>query len=249
MEETPNIVEAVSLGGGTHDMSVWSLFLEAGFVVQMVMVLLIIASFWSWVIIFDKIMRLRNLNMETTKFENTFWSGTSLETLYDKLSKNPPEPMASIFVSAMAEWKRANLKGLTGKTKEALMQRIERAMDIAIAKEMEKTEKYLIFLASVGATAPYIGLFGTVWGILHSFQAIALTQNTTLSSVAPGIAEALFATALGLVAAIPAVLAYNKISTDLGRYAARLESFAGEFSAIISRQLDEKDADSNKKAA
>lgn len=240
MSEEQSVVDAVSLAGSVHDMSVWGLFLQADWVVKSVIILLIVASFWTWAVVFDKILRLRRLNMESTEFENAFWSGQSLDTLHKSHMSKTGEPMAAVFVAAMSEWKRANLTTLTRGAKDAVIQRIERVMSITVDREMERLERYLIFLASTGATAPFIGLFGTVWGIMNSFQGIAMSQNTSLAAVAPGIAEALFATALGLVAAIPAVVAYNKIAADMDRYAGRLESFAGEFTAIISRQLDEK---------
>jgi len=249
MANEAKVVEAINLGGGASDLSLWGLFWQADIVVQLVMFMLLVASFWCWVIIFDKILRLRRLNMESTNFENQFWSGKSLETLHNKLKKGTSDPMARVFVAAMGEWARSETNNLTKNTKAALMQRLDKIMTLTIDQQMEKLERYMIFLATVGATAPFVGLFGTVWGIMNSFQAIALTQNTTLVAVAPGIAEALFATAIGLIAAIPAVIAYNKLSTDLSRYATRMEGFGSEFSSIISRQLDEKIEGSTKKAA
>ena len=239
----PKIVNAVTLAGsvGSTDMSIIGLFLQADYVVKAVMVLLIFASFWCWAIIFDKIMRLRRLQAQASEFEEQFWSGAPLEDLYDRLGSRPGEPMSAIFSSAMREWRRSAAKGLvgSGSMRASLRQRIEQVMQITLQREMGQVERYMTFLASVGSTAPFIGLFGTVWGIMNSFKSIALTKNTSLAVVAPGIAEALFATALGLVAAIPAVIAYNKISSDIGRYTARLEGFAAEFGAIVSRQLDE----------
>ena len=240
----PKLVNAVTLGGsvGPTDMSIIGLFMSADLVVKIVMVMLILASFWCWAIIFDKIIRLRRLQAQASEFEEQFWSGAALEDLYDRLGSRPEEPMSAIFSSAMREWRRSAAKGLigSGSMRASLRQRIEQVMQITLAREVSHVERYMTFLASVGSTAPFIGLFGTVWGIMNSFKSIAMTKNTSLAVVAPGIAEALFATALGLVAAIPAVLAYNKISNDLGRYANRLEAFAGEFSAILSRQLDER---------
>jgi biopolymer transport protein TolQ len=239
-----NVVDSVTLDGSViQDLSVWGLFIESDVVVKIVIVILLIASFWSWAIIFDKVLRMRRLGVLAEQFEEAFWSGGSLDDLYDRIDKRPSDPMAALFVSAMREWRRASARGLSvGETlKTSLQQRVERVMDIALGREMERLERHMIFLASVGSSAPFIGLFGTVWGIMNAFTAIAASKNTTLAVVAPGIAEALFATALGLVAAIPAVIGYNKISSDLGRYAGRLESFAGEFTAILSRQLDEKD--------
>ncbi|MBW7849622.1 MAG: protein TolQ [Rhodospirillales bacterium] len=236
------VIESVALGGAA-DLSMWSLFLRADFVVKLVMVMLAAASFWSWAIIFDKVIRLRRLFGRADQFEESFWSGGSLEELYDRIGSRPLDPMASIFVAAMREWRRsaARGKGDHSTMRTGLSQRIDRVMQVTLGREMEMLESRMGFLASVGSTAPFIGLFGTVWGIMNSFQSIALTKNTSLAVVAPGIAEALFATALGLVAAIPAVIAFNKLSGDLDRYAKRLENFAGEFGAILSRQLDEKE--------
>jgi biopolymer transport protein TolQ len=219
------------------DLSIWNLFMEADIIVKAVMVALVLVSFWCWAIIFDKLFRLRGLVRRAEQFEESFWSGGSLEELYDRIGSRPMDPMSSIFVAAMREWRRSATKGLAG---VSLPQRIDRVMQVTLSREMEALEARLGFLASVGSTAPFIGLFGTVWGIMNSFHHIGETKNTSLAVVAPGIAEALFATALGLVAAIPAVLAYNKLSTDMDRYAKRLEGFAGEFGAILSRQLEEK---------
>ena len=235
-------VEALQLGETMpYDMSIWGLFLEADIVVKAVIVVLIAASFWTWAIIFDKAIRFRRLRGRADQFEEAFWSGGSLDDLYDRIDKRPPDPMAAIFVSAMREWRRSTSRGGAGSAQSSLslQQRIERVMDITLGREMQRLERQMIFLASVGSAAPFIGLFGTVWGIMNSFSSIAAAKNTTLAVVAPGIAEALFATALGLVAAIPAVIGFNKLSTDLGRYTGRLEAFAGEFTAILSRQLDE----------
>ena len=237
-------VEAVDLGGSLDPgLTIWGLFLDADIVVKAVIVILILASFWSWAIIFEKAVRIRRLRSLANRFEDTFWSGGSLDELYEELDQHPPDPMSAIFVSAMREWRRsrAAVSATAGRLRAGLQQRIERVMDITLGREMQRLERHMIFLASVGSAAPFIGLFGTVWGIMNAFTSIAAAKNTTLAVVAPGIAEALFATALGLVAAIPAVIGFNKLSTDLGRYAARLEAFAGEFTAILSRQLDEQD--------
>ncbi len=233
---------AQAIGGANYDFSVLGLFLEADIVVKIVMIGLFFASIWSWAIIIDKLRRLRKLRRLARQFEDSFWSGGSLEDLYDRISNRPTDPMSSIFVAAMREWRRSAAKGLLGTEhlRESLQDRIERVMNITLGREMDQIERYMGYLASVGSAAPFIGLFGTVWGIMRSFIAIGGTKNTTLAVVAPGIAEALFATALGLVAAIPAVLAYNKLSGDIARYGNRLEAFAGEFGAILSRQLEEK---------
>lgn len=237
------IVDAIDLGGSVaENLSAWSLFIEADFVVKVVMIALIFASFWCWAIIFDKVVRLRKLRRRANAFEDEFWSGGSLEDLYDRLGPRELDPMGSIFASAMREWRRASAMGPGRERNTAsLQQRIERVMDITLGREMERLERQMIFLASVGSSAPFIGLFGTVWGIMNAFTSIAASKNTSLAVVAPGIAEALFATALGLVAAIPAVIAYNKLSSDLDQYEGRLEAFAGEFTAILSRQLEERD--------
>ncbi|MBB43677.1 MAG: protein TolQ [Rhodospirillaceae bacterium] len=228
---------AILSGSVSNDMSVWGLFLQADMVVKVVLILLIIASLWSWAIIFEKTLRLRKLWSRADSFEEVFWSGGSLDDLFDRTSKRPADPMSSIFNAAMREWRRSSSRAITDNA--GLAQRIERVMYVTLGREMDNAEKHMTFLASVGSTAPFIGLFGTVWGIMDSFQAIAMTKDTSLAVVAPGIAEALFATALGLVAAIPAVLAYNKFSNEFGRYSARLEAFSSEFGAIISRQLEE----------
>ena len=217
----------------------WTLFLRADLIVKLVMLLLLSASVWCWAIIIEKSVRLRRLNRDATEFEDSFWSGGSLDALYDRIGAQPLDPMAAVFSSAMKEWRRSAETGnLTVDRGSSLTERIDRVMDVTLSRELEHVERQMIILASTGSTAPFIGLFGTVWGIMNSFQSIAMSKNTSLAVVAPGIAEALFATALGLLAAIPAVIAYNKISKDLDRYAARLEDFSSEFSAIISRQLD-----------
>jgi biopolymer transport protein TolQ len=239
----PTAIEAVSLGGqAAVDMSVWALFLRADWIVKAVMILLIGASFWCWAIIFEKARRLRRIETDADEFEDAFWAGGTLDDLYERIGGRPSDPMESLFAAAMHEWKRSVDRGLamSESAREALQQRIERVMGTSLAREMDRLEKHMIFLASVGSTAPFVGLFGTVWGIMNSFQAIAMSKNTSLAVVAPGIAEALFATALGLVAAIPAVIAYNKFSSDLGRYAGRMEGFINDFTAILSRQLQEK---------
>jgi biopolymer transport protein TolQ len=224
------------------DLSMITLFLQADLVVKAVMIALMGASVWSWAIIFEKIRRLTTLNRDAREFEEQFWSGGPLDDLYDRIGKNAKDPMSAIFVAAMREWRRSIERTRTeaASLKTSLAQRIERVMQITSERELERIEARMGFLASTGSVSPFIGLFGTVWGIMNSFHAIGMSKNTSLAVVAPGIAEALFATALGLVAAIPAVIAYNKLSTDIDRYAKRLEIFSGEFSAIVSRQLDER---------
>ncbi len=228
-------VTAQALGQAAHDLSLWGLFLQADWIVKSVMIGLLFASIWVWAIVFDKVTSIRRANRAADGFEDRFWSGGSLDDLYAKEGEEPSHPLAAVFGSAMREWRRSAGNGaLLGGAKE----RVERAMGVTIGREMERLERWMVFLASVGSVAPFIGLFGTVWGIMNSFAAIAGMQNTNLAVVAPGIAEALFATAIGLVAAIPAVLAYNKITTDLARFAGRMESFATEFAAILSRQTE-----------
>ena len=238
-----SVIDAAVLGAsaGAPDFSVWGLFLQADWIVKAVMILLLAASIWCWAVIFEKTLTLRRLNARADEFEQSFWSGGALDDLYDRIGTTPRDPMAAVFVAAMREWRRAAARS-AGRdlSTEGLEDRVDRVMQVTLAREMDRTERYMTFLASTGATAPFIGLFGTVWGIMNSFQSIALTKNTSLAVVAPGIAEALFATALGLLAAIPAVVAYNKLSRELDRYAGRLDGFAGEFLAILSRQLEEQ---------
>jgi biopolymer transport protein TolQ len=236
-------LETTALPGTvSSSLSIVELFWQSDSIVKLVMILLLVASFWSWAIIFDKALRLRRLRQAATSFEETFWSGGSLDDLYDRVGTRPIDPMSAVFAAAMREWRRSAAKGLLGTTlmRSSLQQRIERVMNVTVGREMDRVERFMTFLATVGSTAPFVGLFGTVWGIMNSFSSIAAAKNTSLAVVAPGIAESLFATALGLVAAIPAVVAYNKLSSDFGRYAGRLDAFATEFSAILSRQLDER---------
>ncbi len=236
-------IAATGLGGAAApDMSIMGLFMQADWVVKLVVILLLLASFWSWAIIIDKLRRLRRVQVQADQFEEAFWSGNSIDDLYDRIQARPDHPLALVFVAAMREWRRATerlaVPGAALAT--GLQERISKVMRVALNRELDGLERYLGFLATVGSTAPFVGLFGTVWGIMNSFSSIAISKNTSLSVVAPGIAEALFATALGLVAAIPAVIAYNKLSSDVGRFQGRLEGFADEFSAILSRQVDER---------
>jgi len=237
-------IESVALGeaGSSVDLSIWGLVMQADLVVQVVMIVLALSSIWCWAIIINKVRYFRRLRQQAEQFEEAFWSGGSLEELYERVGSTPEHPLAALFVVAMREWTHAAKRGFTshdGTAHSNLQGRIDRVINVTLAREMESLERHIGFLATVGSTAPFVGLFGTVWGIMNSFQAIAVTKNTSLAVVAPGIAEALLATALGLVAAIPAVVAYNKLSNDLGRYAGRLESFAGEFTTLLSRQLGE----------
>ncbi|MBA3814366.1 MAG: protein TolQ [Alphaproteobacteria bacterium] len=220
----------------THNLSIWGLFMSADPVVKLVMIGLLFASFWSWAIIFNKAMRIKTLFSTAAQFEDSFWSGGSLDVLYERMGNRPRDPMSAVFAAAMREWKRM---GTNARSSITLQERIERAMHVTVTREMDKLDRHMGFLASLGSTATFVGLFGTVWGIMNSFIAISSSQNTSLAVVAPGIAEALIATAIGLVAAIPAVVAYQKLSLELNRYANRLDSFASEFGTIISRQLEE----------
>jgi len=218
--------------------SLWALFWQAGLIVKLVMIGLLLASVWTWAIIIDKIIAFGRMKVALNRFEKTFWSGQSLEELYRTLADRSTTGMSSIFVAAMREWKKSFEKG--ARAPMGLQTRIDKAMDLALTREMEKLEGRLGFLATIGSAAPFIGLFGTVVGIMTSFQAIAGSKSTSLAVVAPGIAEALLATAIGLLAAIPAVIAYNKLSSDASKLGSRMEGFADEFSAILSRQIDEK---------
>jgi len=220
------------------ELSIWELFWQAGWIVKLVMIGLIVASVWTWAIIVDKIISYGRMRSALNRFETVFWSGQSLEELYKTLADRKTVGMGSIFVAAMREWKKSFEKG--ARSPLGLQNRIDKAMDLALTREMERLEGRLGFLATVGSAAPFVGLFGTVIGIMTSFQAIAGSKSTSLAVVAPGIAEALLATAIGLLAAIPAVIAYNKLSSDAGKLSARMEGFADEFSAILSRQIDEK---------
>jgi len=218
------------------DFSVMAMFFRATMVVQVVMILLVLASFWSWAIIFEKVLVFRRLLGESSRFEDQFWSGKPLDELFERIGSNPDAPIERVFIAGMTEWRRSLKQegGLIPGTQA----RVDRAMNVAIARESEEANRRLSYLATVGSVSPFVGLFGTVWGIKHSFEAIAMQQNTNLAVVAPGIAEALLATALGLLAAIPAVVAYNRLSSDAERLTGSLENFADEFSTILGRQID-----------
>jgi len=222
----------------SSDLSVFSLFWQAHWIVKAVMLGLLAASIWVWAIVVDKTILYARARKAMDSFESAFWSGQSLEDLYRTLSGRPTHSMAALFVAAMREWKRSfesQARSFAG-----LQMRIEKVMDVTIAREIERLERRLLVLATVGSAGPFIGLFGTVWGIMTSFQSIAASKNTSLAVVAPGIAEALFATAIGLVAAIPATIFYNKFAAEVNKQAQRLEGFADEFAAILSRQIDER---------
>ncbi len=224
---------AAQVGGS---ISVWSMFAEATFTVKLVMLLLVVASFWSWSIIVQKIIQYRAAKREAEAFDRAFWSGEPLDTLFDSIGAEPSGPSENIFAAGMTEWRRSHRED--GGLIPGATARIDRSMDVAIAKEAERLQKGLPVLATVGSTAPFVGLFGTVFGIMNAFIEIAEQQNTNLAVVAPGIAEALLATGLGLMAAIPAVVFYNKLSADSDRLLGGYEAFADEFATILSRQLD-----------
>jgi biopolymer transport protein TolQ len=220
------------------DLSIFTLFLQAHWIVKSVMIGLMVCSIWVWAIAIDKLILYARTARAMDGFEQTFWSGQSLEELYRTVSARPNHSMAALFVAAMREWKRS-FEGAP-RSFAGLQMRIEKVMDVTIMREIERLERRLLVLATVGSAGPFIGLFGTVWGIMTSFQSIAASKNTSLAVVAPGIAEALFATAIGLVAAIPATIFYNKFSSEVNKQAQRLEGFADEFAAILSRQIDER---------
>lgn len=218
------------------DFSMWKQIAEASFVVQLVMAMLLGASFWSWSVIVQKLLSYRAARSEAAQFDRSFWSGEPLDGLFEQTGATPSGRSERIFAAGMTEWRRSHRQdgGLIANATS----RIDRSMDVAIAKESEELQKGILILATIGSTAPFVGLFGTVWGIMNSFVAIAGEQNTNLAVVAPGIAEALLATALGLLAAIPAVIFYNKLSADSDRIISGYEAFADEFATILSRQLD-----------
>jgi biopolymer transport protein TolQ len=222
----------------SSDLSILGLFWSAHYIVKAVMLGLLFASIWVWAIAFDKFLLYARTRRAMNRFEQAFWSGQSLEELYRTLSTRPAHSMAAVFVAAMREWKRS-FEG-QARSFAGLQMRIEKVLDVTISREVERLESNLLVLATVGSAGPFIGLFGTVWGIMTSFQSIAASKNTSLAVVAPGIAEALFATAIGLVAAIPATILYNKFSSEVNKQSQRLEGFADEFSAILSRQIDER---------
>ena len=219
--------QVVGLGGST-DFSLIQLFLRADFIVKAVIIILIAASIYSWALIFEKYKLFKKIEKSTTNFEEKFWKSRSAESFYNSLTNRDKDPVANIFQSAMAE-----LIKTKSKSSSVQSARVERILEISADRELKLIEKHFTFLATVGSTAPFIGLFGTVWGIMNSFQSIAISRNTSLAIVAPGIAEALFATALGLLAAIPAVVAYNKFNSDSKKYSGRIENFSKRFLSII----------------
>lgn len=238
-------VQAAEVASGSvpvaHDMSFASMFLHADPVVQVVMGMLLLASFWAWATIFDKWMTFRSIKAKAAKFESDFWASEALDKFHERVKKKANHPMAVIFVAAMDEWFRSRIRDISAANlgqKLGIRERINQIMIVARNREIEKLESGLGFLATVGSSAPFVGLFGTVLGIMHSFTSIAQSKNTSLVSVAPGIAEALFATAIGLFAAIPAVIAYNKFSGELEKFAGKLEDFSVEFNMLMSRQIE-----------
>jgi len=241
--ETQSAEAVVAVASSTiGNFSPFGLFMQADPVVKAVMLALLFCSIWSWAIIFNKFKLLKRLKNSADRFEEAFWSGASLDSLFERLGKRPTDPMATVFSAGMGELRHSVEKKLAGKGEISpnLSQRIERVMEVSIGREMEKLERHMIVLASIGSTSPFVGLFGTVWGIMNSFGQIAGSQNTSIAVVAPGISEALLSTGIGLIAAIPAVIAYNKFSTDISRYVDRLTNFSSEFSSILSRHIEEK---------
>ena len=239
MEE---VTLASNLANESIDFSMFSLFMRADIIVKSVIITLILSSIYSWTIIVGKFIRIKRLKQLDKEFEEIFWSGNSFEDLFETFNYAQNDPKSKIFCSAISEWKKSNKDFSITPLDEinSLKERMSRSMQVTFNKESEQIEKNLTFLATAGSTAPFIGLFGTVWGIMNSFQSIALSKDTSLAVVAPGIAEALLATALGLVAAIPAVIAYNKLSNNLNTYALRLQNFASEFESLLSRHLSDQ---------
>ena len=233
----PADVAASAAATPLAEVTVLGMFMQASLLVKLVMLMLLGASIWSWAIIVNKSIMYTRFQRAMDKFEQVFWSGTSLEELYTTLSSRPAHGMASLFVAAMREWKRSVQN--VGSSFMGLQARIDKVLDVSIAREVERLESNLLFLATVASAGPFVGLFGTVWGIMTSFRSIAASKNTSLAVVAPGIAEALLATALGLFAAIPALVAYNKLQGEVAKKQARMEGFADEFSSILSRQIDQ----------
>jgi len=233
----PAEIAANPLAAPVAEITIWSMFWGAHIVVKCVILGLLCASIWSVMVIIDKSLLIRRTRRTMDLFDEAFWSGNSLEELYNKVSERPTSGTASLFVAAMREWKRslqnpaASFMGLHS--------RLDKVLDVSIGREVEKLESSLLVLATVASASPFVGLFGTVWGIMTAFRSIAASKNTSLAVVAPGIAEALFATAVGLVAAIPALIFYNKLQGDVSKAQGRLETFADEFSAILSRQIDQ----------
>ncbi len=238
------IEKAIGKSAADIDMSLWGLIVHADFAVQVVILILLLGSIISWAIIANKIRKMKKLERQAEKFNKIFYNEESLESLHDRISRNPQDPYEEIFCAGMTEWKestnpRKKKKNMMNIVSFSLQERIERVMRLSVEKEIIFIKQGLVFLATLASSAPFIGLFGTVWGIMSSFQSIAVHQNTNLAVVAPGIAEALFATAFGLFAAIPAVIFYNILSHSIRKYTFNLESFVDEFLNIVSRQIDD----------
>ena len=242
-----NVANAAAAVQPVAEVTVLGMFLQASLLVKIVMLALLGSSIWSWAIIVNKSIMYARFQRAMDKFETVFWSGTSLEELYSTLSARPAQGMASLFVAAMREWKRSVQN--VGSSFMGLQARIDKVLDVSIAREVERLEANLLFLATVASAGPFVGLFGTVWGIMTAFRGIAASKNTSLAVVAPGIAEALLATALGLFAAIPALVAYNKLQGEVAKKQARMEGFADEFSSILSRQIDQHSVQRDRAAA
>ncbi len=222
-----------------QSLSMYGMFMDSDLFMKALILGLLFTSVWCWTIIFDKAFLFKRIRQKMKDFETKFWSGGSLDTLYTTYAKDARNPLAAIFVGAIQEWRRSVRDGKTKKATIKLSERLDKVMQIVIDKQVEKLETRMTFLASTGSVAPLLGLFGTVWGIMDAFNAIGATQSTNIAAVAPGVAEALFTTAVGLIAAIPAVIAYNKLTNDIDRMTQRMERFAGELGAILSRQLEQ----------
>jgi biopolymer transport protein TolQ len=237
------VEEIISTTGvSVIDTSLTGIFIQASLAVKFVVVLLLACSFWSWTIIFAKISCLRKLKARADKFEEAFWNCGSVDVFFDNVNNRGDDPFSAVFVAGIQEWRRARMKVKSAIGNISLNERVVRVMRITAERESEYLEYHIGFLASIGSTAPFVGLFGTVVGIINTFESMRSDQNISLVSVAPGIAEALFATALGLAVTIPAVVAYNKILTEINRYQNRLDVFIDEFSSIISRQSEDSEA-------
>lgn len=219
-------------------LSMYGMFVESDIFMKFLILGLLFASFWCWAIIFDKVITFKRIREKMKAFEERFWSGGSLDGLYNMYAKNPADPLSAIFVSAIQELRRSVSQKTKMNATINLEERIDKVMQISIDKQVDKMETKMMFLASTGSVAPLLGLFGTVWGIMDSFNAIGATQSTNIAAVAPGVAEALFTTAVGLIAAIPALIAYNKLSSDIDHITKKMETFSDELGAIISRQIE-----------
>lgn len=242
MNATENIINTMNITVPNNHMSILSMINSADITSKLVMLILAVASIWSWTIIFEKIFVLRRMKKKMIEFENFFWSGQVLETLYDSVKSKIDNPLSAIFISAMNECKRNETKKISGDTllKIGHKDRVFQGMTLIRDREVERLEKNLGFLAIVGSNALFVGLFGTVWGIMHSFQSIAASKNTTLAVVAPGIAEALLATAVGLLAAIPCVIFYSHLMSQISSISNKIDDFISELNTILSRAIDEE---------